>query len=319
MSRPAITVQRVHFEDFGGEEFERLVFAFLWRTERWRSLEWYGQVGSDLGRDIWGTKEDDRCKDGLQVCVQCANRKRVTLKKVTQDISKATKGPNGRPDHFLLVTGSKVSATFRDKIRKSAERRKVWHCEVWSGPEFEERLRSKAESLLERFVNGEPFPDSPDDIKGFLSSPGTVDDSEILALMSELFDRPAFYTPFSSESSAPAFRQAITDTIEALNTGVRRLRDGTEIGRIPSRHKVKDAGKRKSLAEIVKMLSRLRASFDRFVKKGEIRHCQCGDPDCPIYDADRHAAREMDRLRDEILGSFRGIAPSFEIAVGRGW
>jgi hypothetical protein len=24
----------------------------------WCSLEWYGQVGSDLGRDIWGVRDD---------------------------------------------------------------------------------------------------------------------------------------------------------------------------------------------------------------------------------------------------------------------
>jgi len=51
---------------------------------------------------------------------------------------------------------------------------------------------------------------------------------------------PAFYTPFNSESSIPAFKKAITDTIEAINTGVHRLRDGTEIRRIPNRrHSVK--------------------------------------------------------------------------------
>ncbi len=33
---------------------ERPVFAYRARTEKWKSLEWYGQAGSDLGRDIWG-------------------------------------------------------------------------------------------------------------------------------------------------------------------------------------------------------------------------------------------------------------------------
>jgi AbrB family looped-hinge helix DNA binding protein len=33
---------------------ECLVFAYLARTEKWKSLEWYCQAGSDLGRDIWG-------------------------------------------------------------------------------------------------------------------------------------------------------------------------------------------------------------------------------------------------------------------------
>jgi hypothetical protein len=45
-------VQIIHFEDFSSAQFERLVFAFLLRTEKWTKLEWYGQVGADLGRDI---------------------------------------------------------------------------------------------------------------------------------------------------------------------------------------------------------------------------------------------------------------------------
>jgi hypothetical protein len=50
---PAKTVQPIHFEDFDGFQFERLVFAYHARTDKWRSLEWYGQAGSDLGRDTW--------------------------------------------------------------------------------------------------------------------------------------------------------------------------------------------------------------------------------------------------------------------------
>lgn len=52
MPKPATYVQPVHFEDFDGVQFERLVFAYHARTESWKSLEWYGQTGSDLGRDI---------------------------------------------------------------------------------------------------------------------------------------------------------------------------------------------------------------------------------------------------------------------------
>jgi hypothetical protein len=32
----------VHFEDFDGLQFERLVFAYHARAEKWHSLEWYG-------------------------------------------------------------------------------------------------------------------------------------------------------------------------------------------------------------------------------------------------------------------------------------
>jgi hypothetical protein len=59
MSNPAAYVLPIHFEDFDGSQFERLVFAYHARTEKWKSLEWYGQAGSDLGRDIWGVHDNE--------------------------------------------------------------------------------------------------------------------------------------------------------------------------------------------------------------------------------------------------------------------
>ena len=50
MGLPAKYVQPIHFEDFDGLQFERLVFAYHARADKWRSIEWYGQSGSDLGR-----------------------------------------------------------------------------------------------------------------------------------------------------------------------------------------------------------------------------------------------------------------------------
>jgi hypothetical protein len=51
-------VQKIHFEDFGGTEFERLVFAYHVRAG-WTDLTWYGQVGNDQGRDIVGNEPVD--------------------------------------------------------------------------------------------------------------------------------------------------------------------------------------------------------------------------------------------------------------------
>lgn len=45
-------VQPIHFEDFDGAQFERFVFAYKVRSEKWQSLEWYGQTGRDVGRDL---------------------------------------------------------------------------------------------------------------------------------------------------------------------------------------------------------------------------------------------------------------------------
>lgn len=313
---PSRTVQPVHFEDFDGHQFERLVFAYMLRTDKWLSLEWYGQTGSDSGRDIWGVRERDGHPQGQKVCIQCANRKSLAHKKVQEDFEKILRGPNGKPDAFVVVAGGAVSAGLRDTMKKLCEQKQVYTSEIWSGNELEERLRAKAESLLKRFIAGEEFPDSPADLRNFAQATTPQSDDEILALMAGLFDRPAFYTPFHQESSIPAFKKAITDTIEALNTGIHRLRDGTEIRRIPSRHAIQSQETKRALAQIERMLGELRAKYEEYVKNGNIRPCGCDAPDCSVFFVSSRAAIEMDRLREGILEAFRSLCPAFDVKLG---
>lgn len=313
---PNRTVQPVHFEDFDGRSFERLVLAYLYRTDNWRSLEWCGQSGGDAGRDIWGVRERDRHPQGQTVCVQCANRRTLPYEKVRDDFQKILGGPNGKPDVFIVIAGGSVSATVRDRMKRLCSENGVHEGEVWSGVEFEERLRARGEALLKRFVEGKPFPDVPADLRLLAQEIEAPSDEEVLALMAGLFDRPAFYTPFHQESSIPAFKKAITDTIEALNTGVHRLRDGTEIRRIPSRHALKSVAARQTLAQIERRLARLRAVFDESCQNGDIRACGCDVPDCPVHFISTRAARRMDRLRFEVLSAFRDLVPGFNVTVG---
>lgn len=314
---PNRTVNPVHFEDFDGHQFERLVFAYLLRTDNWLSIEWYGQAGSDSGRDIWGVREQDGHSQGQKVCIQCANKKSLTYKKVQEDFQKVLSGPNGKPDAFIVVAGGTVSALLRDKTKKLCEKNQVFSSEIWSGKELEERLRAKAESLLKRFVEGEKFPDTPTDIRIYAEKIFPQSDDEILALMSDLFDRPAFYTPFHQESSIPAFKKAITDTIEALNTGVHRLRDGTEIRRIPSRHVIKSPAIKRALSQIERMLVQLRVKYDEYIKNGDIRPCGCTVPDCPVFFiSNSRITYDMDCLRTRILESFHCLYPAFEVKLG---
>lgn len=193
----------------------------------------------------------------------------------------------------------------------------IGEVEVWSGPEFEERLRRDEPLLIRRFVEGVPFPGSVDALRS-MSLDGQVSDAEILALMAECFDRPAFTTPFMQESSIPDFKKAITDTIEALNTGVRRLRDGTEIGHIPRRSQLKDPSARADLARAVDLLVELRAQYDTFMASGELQPCGCGRQDCSIYFIGHRAAFAMDDLRSQILGEFGRIAPG-SLPHNRSW
>lgn len=155
---PEIVVQRIHFEDRSGLEFERLAYAYILRVEKWVAIEWYGQLGSDRGRDIWGTLSyQDRHST---VCYQCANHQRLVFNKAKEDIDKICSGPNKIPHKFVLIVGGKVSANMRTRIATYARSKGMSDTEVWSGPEFEERLRRDTPELIQRFCNGIGFPES---------------------------------------------------------------------------------------------------------------------------------------------------------------
>jgi hypothetical protein len=244
-----------------------------------------------------------------------ANRRSVTFAKVAKDVDRIAAGPNGNPEEFLLVAASSVSANFRDRIKNHTKDHGIQVCSIWSGTEFEEKLRCSSVGLLKRFISGEVFPESAEELKVLVSSAGEENDEQILSLMARLLDRPAFYTPFQSESSIPAFRKALTDTIDALGTGVHRLRDGTEIRRIPSRHQLSSSKARLAVAEVERAVSQLRSTYENFLLSGDIRECGCKQPDCPVFMVSHAAAREMDRLRERILREFKEVYPPFNVTL----
>ena len=134
-----ITVQPIHFEDRSGQEFERLAFAYILRVEEWDTIDWYGQLGSDRGRDIWGVLSNREWDSA--VCFQCANYQKLVFNKAKEDLDKICAGPNKVPAKFVLIVGGKVSANMRSRIAAHAKKKGIHSTEVWSGPEFEERLR----------------------------------------------------------------------------------------------------------------------------------------------------------------------------------
>lgn len=129
-------------------------------------------------------------------------------------------------------------------------------------------------------------------------------DKEILRQLVTCFQRPAFTTPFQQESSLPDFKKAITDTIEAINTGVYRLRDGTVIQKRASVFELRDDGIRQEVIGVVRQLEALRAKYDQLLASGDIRRCGCGKDDCPVHEISPRACREMDRARWEVLERF---------------
>ena len=315
MTKPEKTVLPIHFEDRPGSEFERLCFAYICNMKNWISIDWYGQLGSDQGRDIWAVTDDD-LGQAETYCYQCANHRSLKFNKAKEDIDKVTSGPNKIPNNFILITGGKVSADMKDRVTAYAKRKGINFAELWTGIEFEEKLRKDTPSLIRRFCEGEVFPESPSDLKAFSVEVAAITDQEILSLFAQCFDRPEFRTPFRGESSVPAFKQAITDTIEVLNTGIHRLRDGVIVRRIPSRHNIQDKETKLVLSRITDKLIELRSRFDQFISIKEIRPCGCDVPDCPIYMSSPAASRTMDQMRKQILDLFRTVYPNLDSTIG---
>jgi len=308
-----VTVSPIHFEDYSGIQFERLVFAYHVRAG-WRDLAWLGQSGGDQGRDISGVEPFDD-QPASKTIIQCANRDTLTLAKAEADMIEAVNAAGGKPDAFKFVSRGTVSDTNRTRIEQAAAALGVAHVTIWSGVELEENLRLRAEYLLHRFVHGIQFPDAEAEIRRFADDFPDLSDAEVLQLMAAVFDRPAFYTPFHQESSLPAFQQAIEDTIGALNTGIWRTREGDDIRRIPSIHHLRDQRIRAVLEKVVRQVDELRRIFVARLKEGEIQHCGCGNPDCPTYILTHRVASELDEARRKILTTFRSVHTSFGVGL----
>lgn len=132
-------------------------------------------------------------------------------------------------------------------------------------------------------------------------------DKEILEKMAECFDRPAFQTPLQEESSFADFKKAITDTIEALNIGTRRSRDGHLFETIPSRHQLTDTSLQRELGEVVDSLRILRSRYDELSRAKDILPCDCGKPDCPIHQLTPNAIKVLEEHRSDAVIRFTRI------------
>jgi hypothetical protein len=141
--------------------------------------------------------------------------------------------------------------------------------------------------------------------------PDIIDDKVIIEGFLQCFDRPMFITPFYLECNLPDFEQAITDTIEAINTGMYRLRDGTIIKKIIPKTEIHDKSLRKEVDELVKGLILLRSNYRALLNIGEIKKCDCKNPDCGVHLMSEKACKKMDSDRQMILKRVQKLSPRF--------
>ena len=130
-------------------------------------------------------------------------------------------------------------------------------------------------------------------------------DAEIVTILTNALDRPAFRTPFRHESSLERFREAIVETIETLNTG--RVKGEVQVS---SKYQIRDPKLRAEVDRIVQALVALRAAFDNFIRTGGIRHCNCGHADCSVYFFEDDAVIEMDKRRRKLLRLAHNLNPN---------
>jgi len=303
----ASTVHPLNFSVLSGTQFERLVFAAVYRRWHWLELAWLGQTGADGGRDIIGVREDDHGQKNTFVFA-CANWQSPSLTKATTDIDKITS--QQQPYSITIVAGSAVSADMRQKITDYASTKGVAICNTWSGVEVEELLRLHAGSVLKRFYGGIALPNEEQELKDAATEFSELDDSEKARILQPIFDREAFSARFRKESSLPAFRSALTSTIEALNTGISRARDGTVVRRVPRRQDFSSPKVRAQIDRIYKLVVSIRTLFDDGLRSGEIEPCGCGNPDCPTFMITSDMCQKMNRMRDTLHKLFREACSS---------
>lgn len=282
------------------DEFEDLCVDFLKR--RWQDPQvarngrrGQRQNGVDIiGHPPWLNRK--------AAGAQCKNTEKLTLASIVAEVTAAT-GFSGGLGEYLVVTSADRDGRLRSNVSRHYKTKPPpFMVDVVFWEDIVAEV-SKDEQLVAHWW------------RGFGSRPAPCD-AEIVASMAQLFDRPAFTTPFHGESNIPAFKQALTDTIMSLNTGVRRTREGVALPSIHTRHDVKDPHLRQSLAEVERELIALRGAFDDLVKRGEIRLCSCDVPNCGVFEASRLAIEEMDRRRRAVLERFRDAHPAFVVRVG---
>jgi len=295
------TVNPLDFSDLSGKQFERLAFATLMRMRLWESLSWHGQSGADGGRDIVGIYEDEWGRTATAVAA-CANWQAFTSTKATGDIDTFIKTLGAAPQEVIVITGSSVSAEIKDTIKVHALAKGVSKIETWSKTEFEERLRFYAPTVLQRFFQGEVLPDEEAALQRFACEFDPTKERSAVELLAKVFRRPAFTTPIHAESSLPAFRRAIGDTIGAVNTGIWRDREGCIIAKVPSLLNFSNHPQIESeLRSCVSALNKLRIAFDSGLKAKRIRPCHPSDPDSPMFDIDMDEREKLERLREQAL------------------
>ena len=135
--------------------------------------------------------------------------------------------------------------------------------------------------------------------------PPLKSDKVILENLLTAFDRPAFTTPFYMESNLPKFKQALTDTIQFINTGSTH----TNEKKIECKFDISNPKIKSQLDDIVDDLIKLRFTYENMINSKEIQLCKCSNPNCGVHILSERACREMDSSRNSLSKKVHTLYP----------
>lgn len=141
----------------------------------------------------------------------------------------------------------------------------------------------------------------------FDNLPQIIDDKEVIEEFIPCFRRPALITLFEYEMNLINFEKAITDTIEALNTGKYNTRENTLIKQIHRVDDISDHRIKKRMISIINQLINLRQVYKSLVKEREIIIDGDVGADYLYYQVSSKASEKMNKLRQQILDEFNKL------------
>lgn len=80
-------------------------------------------------------------------------------------------------------------------------------------------------------------------------------------------------------------------------------------------HHLTDPVKKAAVVKAVEGLDVLRQTFVGHMKSGKLKHCGCGQADCPVFFCERETAQDLDRTRERLLSEFRSVLPTFHVEL----
>ena len=129
--------------------FEKVCAAVL-ASVGFKNIRWYGEAGSDKGRDILAEKVDSPVpgvERREQWMIQCKRYTRSTLSK-TEVKDLMDTALEHEIDSLLIIVTTKVSANLRDWL-SAAQQKYPFKAFLWEEIEFRRQVRAQVTELLD--------------------------------------------------------------------------------------------------------------------------------------------------------------------------